>query len=311
MPSDEWLPPAQAEATRTGTPWLKMLVAVVLGVMVVSGLRWYTSRPGAVVDGPQDALRSWLRAAETGDPDAVRRTVAPSQRRYVSDADPTGTGVDELHVESLVVTDFSAGNLSPDEGYLTVRGAVCPEATGGDGGRDPRCRDLTGSGAEDLAMVVREQGRWWAVAAPVRLLPRQRPPVVTSVITQRLELRGGLEGTFDATQEVLDRSCRNVGTVTLSFRSESGADLEDEVRVQLSSFAGSGASGGEVVDPGQVSLAAGRHSWQPAQPVRIERTADNASGSLVIEAWRSRPVFDDPPRPPVSGRLTWTCRDDR
>jgi hypothetical protein len=29
---------------------------------------------------------------------------------------------------------------------------------------------------------------------------------------------------------------------------------------------------------------------------------------MQITHWVSRPVFDDPVRPPIDGTLTWTCR---
>jgi hypothetical protein len=288
---------------------LAVAIAVVV-VVVVAGARWYAVReraPGG--DSPKEAVQAWLDAAKSGRPAEIRRVVAPSQRTYVRDDNPTGTGIDRLEARSVLLGDFTPGGLAPDEGYIKVNGGtVCPPGVKPKkGDRDLRCRDLKGSGADDTAMVVREEGRWWAVAAPFRLVAR-RPLTssVTAVITQRLELHGGIEQTLEDTEEVRDRSCRNVELGPFTFN-----PIREDIRLIVSPDETNDPPGADVIGPRLVSLSSGRSSWAPTGPITLTRNADNTAGSLVIDRWKSRPVFDDPVLPSVSGRLTWSCRDER
>jgi len=258
---------------------------------------------------PKAALVAWLRAAESGELSRVRAVVAPSQRDLVRAEDPTGTGLSRLHLAALDVEDERPGAWAPDQVLVTVSRVVSctsPPAHGTPLDKQEQCTFLVGSGPDGRALVVRERGRWWAVAQPVRVKPVDRSATELRVtISSHLVLRGGATVDERADSTLYGKTCAAWRGSSYGYSSDLHGDLDHEVRLSVSTR---GAAFGPTLAPADVSAHIGIESlYQPSRAVPVQRAADGSSGSMVITHWTVTPFFDDPVPPPIDGALTWTC----
>lgn len=284
--------------------WAVGSVGLVVVLAAVAAVVWIRHRDGEG-SAPRTALLDWLAAAESGDPDRVRAAVAPSQRALVDPADPTGTGLGRFHLEAKEIGRGGPSAWRQDDVMLEVaRVVACAKDFPDDAdlSKEPSCRWLVGTGPDRAARVVRENGRWWAVALPLRVLEGSGGGQVNAVVRTRIQLTGGL--TFDETQEqrLPGKTCAawrwssfsvfgllsSQGSLTLDVdRSDVTAPALPRTAVVLS-----------------IDI---EHRYLPVADVPITRAADGSRGSLTITDWVDHPLLDAP-KEPVSGTVTWTCR---
>ncbi len=309
MTYDPWAPPSgQRAAPRQGPPVpliALMLVAVLAAAGVVLLVR---DRRGGPTDSAVNAVRAWVKAARAGDLDALREAVAPSQRHLVADADPFGLGVLAPGPKLAFGVDAGpvAGTPRVDEALVEVRRSPpCPP-------KDSGCIDVLGSGPGDDVLALREGGRWHVAARPIRLVRRVTTEQVTAVVTQHLVLTGGVTFERQVEDRTPGRTCAALGLGAFVFN-----PIREDVRVYVSHRDENPPPGDVRSTDVRTHLTGGEdgnRSWYPHRPIVLRRAKDNESGSLDIERWEHRPggpLDKGPLQPPVSGKLTWTCRTER